>query len=622
MSTFTAINTSLQPSASSSRNPGAVSAPCNARSGSNTTAARARSKGPAPDVLHPPFDFEYPVLMVFAKRTHASEVQYLICWDDSKIAKRHIAYRDDGTMYVSISGLECVVEGCEEVWVDGYDEDICKVQWRNTWQPVHMLKNAQDAIAEFETHCRGKARSRTPEKEVRTSIENVTPTEDTRSLHPRSAPLPCLKWKPTPGTDYRLEFRSAIRVTEGERSKALQNFPEENDRRPLLFKRKWIGAGHEVDANRPERKRAIFAQISGVRQSKPCSCCEADQRPFSECVVARGICKEACASCVFMRKAQKCNFHLESQNERWHPELAHPKDKVHASSPRRESSAMATSVGPEARSSVEPEAIQFSTPATEHTPMSPSMSPWIHKRRPSTELGMPYTPPAQRLLTSNDRRDEQSSSPSTSPVSSSAVQSNSPASSPRHSKRSASETSANPSFQADGADSSNGSVPRSLKRQRKAVESCSAHQVPDVKPVIDPYSSELWNDPDFRHAECGNDFTVQCTEKSIGIRRCPRHADPSRCKGRVFSDKRFTKKEATAVQVRYILSQPMPCRFMQFFEDAWRSRKSLDTSVGSKELFLAEFHTAQLGEAVFQYCPRRPSLPEDAVVIDLESELE
>ena len=244
---------------------------------------------------------EYTVDLLVDCRVEASDEEYLTCWKSSIIEKRLIQYREDGSIFVDIEGEQWDIKECKALRADEPDTD-CLAVWEETWQAVWTLKNAKDAIADFER------RNNELDDEILSSIEEAAPANPDPRFHPQTAIPPLLRWKPEPNKDYRVGFRGLIQTTEGEDCPVLDLWPEEGDKRPLLIRERWIESRQHIDATRAEKKRAIFAQLSGVEQERPCERCHNKRGPFEQCVVTPNVANGACASCAYT-KARNCNYH-------------------------------------------------------------------------------------------------------------------------------------------------------------------------------------------------------------------------------------------------------------------------------------------------------------------------
>ena len=188
------------------------------------------------------------------------------------------------------------------------------------------LQNAQEAIEEFEAELLRRRHG----SEVASSSTDARPSiESGETLPPvdlacsRQGTISHVIFQPQPRLDYRLAWREAVQKSEGEDSLVLEQFPQEQDKRPLLLRSAFCNRGR-FNGTRPEMKRAAFVLISGIEQRRQCECCQKLQGPFTKCVVAANTTQGPCANCA-STKGRKCNFHPNCKSRRYPFAKLHPR---------------------------------------------------------------------------------------------------------------------------------------------------------------------------------------------------------------------------------------------------------------------------------------------------------
>lgn len=243
---------------------------------------------------------EWPVNAVDDKKLHLQERRFLIRWKDSIIREELIRSRFDGSLFVRIVEADWEVESMIYQGQDEEGFEICEVRWQRTWQPASTLANAKGTIAAFER----RQKQRVEENPARAKAQR--PVEEVRlaatSHRVRAEAPPHFIFTPESNVDYRCGYRALTRAAEGDASATLRKWPEENDKRPLLFR-----GGTEVNCLRDEKKRATFYYLQGFEQSHECEPCQEGRGPFPNCVVAAGHANGTCTNCVFT-KSRRCNF--------------------------------------------------------------------------------------------------------------------------------------------------------------------------------------------------------------------------------------------------------------------------------------------------------------------------
>ena len=270
-------------------------------------------------------DREFTIALMTDKRTSRNEEQYKVRWKECVIGKRFLNHREDGRAFVWIGGEEWDVKKHIDAGLDEDDHELCEVEWCESWQSACELPNAQEAIAEFEAK-QNSSNAAGSSTSVQRSVESVararhvpnTSSPDEIEIEPptprddlaqyRQMEVHIMRFKPSVGVDYRVGFRERVRDFEGN-TPIFSRWTQEQERRALLFRHRFVERGSYFDATRSQSKRAAFAYICGVEQPTPCESCQRECGPFVKCVVAAGFANGACANCAYYREGKRCNFH-------------------------------------------------------------------------------------------------------------------------------------------------------------------------------------------------------------------------------------------------------------------------------------------------------------------------
>ena len=283
------------------------------------------------NLARPPAPFrgrEFTVFRINDSATSHSEKHYLVHWADS-IVPKHLTGAVNSGFVVTVDGEEWEAVSCIDVGPGEDCEEHCYIEWKDTWVPEWQLDNARDAIAEFESQENANAVLGS-EEDIRSSIERSPLDQEEPSspptarrdrhqspeidlAHENQPNIPRLIFKPEAAADYRPGLRELVQRVIGTDSSVFRKWPEQNDKRHLLFSDSYITKGLGFDMTRSERLNAAFAQTSGAKQRPPCECCEKGNGAFIGCVVAANFAAGACANCAAGRNPRKCNFHQKSK---------------------------------------------------------------------------------------------------------------------------------------------------------------------------------------------------------------------------------------------------------------------------------------------------------------------
>lgn len=229
------------------------------------------------------------------KRSTDGDFEYLVRWENSRLAARYVRDRADGSKFVECSGrVWDVVTATPVARVNESDERMVDVAWAESWNSgADLRRSVQHLIDAPDT----RLASRTDDQEE--------PRSENARVVVRSKASDKI-FTPSAGIDYGPHVRAVL--ADDDPSHDVKLMLGAQAVREVVFSDRFIHEGRRVNLNSPSKANAMLGHDSGYEQAEGCEPCEAGKGPFRECVAMHSS-VSACTSCQFRKRGPSCNFH-------------------------------------------------------------------------------------------------------------------------------------------------------------------------------------------------------------------------------------------------------------------------------------------------------------------------